>query len=157
MRKARKRLFSTLTVSACLFLIAGSASADRYKNESGKGKNEYKGEYHSEEYDYRGEGPYDSANNGWSVGGSWEGRRGGVDVHVYGGSNRYPSHGGHGPGYSHYRSRRIPPGHLPPPGECRVWFYDRPAGHQPPPTSCRQAERYARHYGGRVIFGGPSH
>ncbi|WP_083846037.1 hypothetical protein [Sinorhizobium sojae] len=51
-------------------------------------------------------------------------------------------------------SDRIPPGHLPPPGLCRVWFYDRPAGHQPPPTSCRKAERFAYRYGGRVIWGG---
>ena len=52
-------------------------------------------------------------------------------------------------------SYRIPRGHLPPPGLCRVWFYDRPAGHQPPPTKCRQAQRLAHHrYGGRVIWGG---
>jgi hypothetical protein len=30
----------------------------------------------------------------------------------------------------------IPHGHLPPPGECRIWFPDRPAGHQPPPEKC---------------------
>lgn len=34
------------------------------------------------------------------------------------------------------RGIRIPRGHLPPPGECRLWFPDRPPGHQPPPTSC---------------------
>lgn len=45
-------------------------------------------------------------------------------------------------------------GHYPPPGMCRVWFYDRPAGHQPPPTNCREARRVANRYGGRVIFGG---
>jgi hypothetical protein len=33
-------------------------------------------------------------------------------------------------------SLRIPPGHLPPPGRCRVWFPGRPPGHQPPPRSC---------------------
>lgn len=31
---------------------------------------------------------------------------------------------------------RIPAGHYPPPGECRIWYADRPAGHQPPPTRC---------------------
>jgi hypothetical protein len=31
---------------------------------------------------------------------------------------------------------RIPPGHLPPPGRCRVWIPGRPPGHQPPPRSC---------------------
>ena len=37
----------------------------------------------------------------------------------------YPSHA------------NIPPGHLPPPGECRIWYSDRPPGHQPPPGDCR--------------------
>ena len=37
-----------------------------------------------------------------------------------------------------YRSAsvKIPPGHLPPPGECRIWYPDRPPGHQPPPGDC---------------------
>jgi hypothetical protein len=52
------------------------------------------------------------------------------------------------------RSQGIPPGHLPPPGECRVWYDDRPAGHQPPPTNCRDAERVAsRDRYARVIYG----
>jgi hypothetical protein len=36
--------------------------------------------------------------------------------------------------YSHYA--RIPYGHRPPRGECRVWYRGRPAGHQPPPYRC---------------------
>ncbi|MGH2436332.1 MAG: hypothetical protein ACRDFA_05000 [bacterium] len=49
----------------------------------------------------------------------------------------------------------IPPGHLPPPGACRVWYDNRPPGHQPPPTSCREAERIAsRDRYARVIYGG---
>jgi len=60
--------------------------------------------------------------------------------------------------YYEVRDRRayrggVPSGHLPPPGECRVWFPDRPAGQQPPPTSCNRAYRDARRYGGRVISG----
>ena len=35
----------------------------------------------------------------------------------------------------------IPKGHLPPPGECKVWFPGRPAGQQPPPMSCASAIR----------------
>lgn len=38
---------------------------------------------------------------------------------------------------------RVPPGHLPPPGECRLWFPDRPPGHQPPPGRCSRIERDA--------------
>jgi hypothetical protein len=31
----------------------------------------------------------------------------------------------------------IPPGHLPPPGQCRIWYPGRPPGHQPAPGNCR--------------------
>lgn len=34
----------------------------------------------------------------------------------------------------------IPPGHMPPPGECRIWFPGRPPGHQPPSGDCRRLE-----------------
>ena len=48
----------------------------------------------------------------------------------------------------------IPPGHLPPPGACRVWYEGVPPGQQPPPTSCDQAERVAsRSRDARVIYG----
>jgi hypothetical protein len=36
---------------------------------------------------------------------------------------------------------RVPPGHLPPPGACRIWLPDRPPGHQPPPGRCDVLER----------------
>lgn len=53
----------------------------------------------------------------------------------------------------HRRSQGIPPGHLPPPGSCRVWYEGVPPGQQPPPTSCRDAERTAaRQRGARVIY-----
>lgn len=38
------------------------------------------------------------------------------------------------------RGVRIPPGHLPGPGQCRVWYPNRPPGHQPPPFRC--SDRY---------------
>ena len=47
----------------------------------------------------------------------------------------------------------IPPGHLPPPGECRVWYDNRPPGQQPPPTSCESARVTVARNGGRVIYG----
>jgi hypothetical protein len=37
----------------------------------------------------------------------------------------------------------IPEGHLPPPGECRVWYPGRPAGQQPSTGDCAEAERSA--------------
>lgn len=50
-------------------------------------------------------------------------------------------------------SQRIPPGHRPPAGQCRVWYDDRPPGHQPAPTSCTAARREAHRTGGRVVYG----
>jgi hypothetical protein len=35
----------------------------------------------------------------------------------------------------------IPPGHLPPPGECRIWYPDMPPGQQAPPGDCASLSR----------------
>ena len=44
-------------------------------------------------------------------------------------------------GYPPYPARfEIPPGHRPPPGQCRIWFPDQPPGHQPPPGNCQELE-----------------
>ena len=50
----------------------------------------------------------------------------------YGPPPGYP----YGPPPGGYAEPHIPQGHMPPPGECRVWFPDRSAGHQPPPCRC---------------------
>lgn len=52
-------------------------------------------------------------------------------------------------------SSRVPRGHLPPRGQCRVWVDGVPPGHQPPVTSCADAERERLQYGAnaRVIYG----
>ena len=34
----------------------------------------------------------------------------------------------------------VPPGHLPPPGMCRIWLPGTPPGHQPPPGDCEELE-----------------
>ena len=51
-------------------------------------------------------------------------------------------------------SQGIPPGQLPPAGQCRVWYEGRPPGQQPRATNCRDAERIAsRDRDARVIYG----
>ena len=47
---------------------------------------------------------------------------------------------------------RIPSGHLPPPGKCRIWFPDRPPGHQPPPGDCH-ALQFQVPLGATLIYG----
>lgn len=39
------------------------------------------------------------------------------------------------------RRFHIPPGHDPPPGQCRIWNPDRPPGLQDPPGQCDRLER----------------
>ena len=52
------------------------------------------------------------------------------------------------------RGSRIPPGHLPPRGMCRVWIDGVPPGHQPPVESCTEAQvRSAGTANARVIYG----
>jgi hypothetical protein len=46
---------------------------------------------------------------------------------------------------------RVPPGHMPPRGMCRIWYNDRPPGHQPPAVSCNRIRRVP--YGAVVVRG----
>lgn len=49
---------------------------------------------------------------------------------------------------------KVPKGHLPPRGMCRVWIDGVPPGQQPGVTSCAQAERDRYRYSNaRVIYG----
>lgn len=55
------------------------------------------------------------------------------------GGKDHKDHQGDKPGRAHAFGKghdRIPPGHRPGPGECRLWYPDRPPGHQPPPYRC---------------------
>lgn len=74
------------------------------------------------------------------------------DVVVVGDRDRdYPDRRGRGRGdrddavYRGYRTIRVPRGHYPPPGHCRVWYAGRPPGHQPPPVRCDRLYRRAPH------------
>src|SRR5262245_64812975 len=52
------------------------------------------------------------------------------------------------------RAQGVPPGQLPPPDLCRVWYDNRPNGHQSSSMNCRQAETIAaRNRNARVIYG----
>jgi hypothetical protein len=52
------------------------------------------------------------------------------------------------------RAQGVPPGQLPPPDLCRVWYDDRPIGRQPSATPCPRAEAIAsRDRTARVIYG----
>ena len=57
-------------------------------------------------------------------------------------------------GRGNNRSQGVPPGQMPPAGQCRVWYDNVPPGRQPAPTNCDQAERVAsRDRNARVIYG----
>jgi hypothetical protein len=58
-----------------------------------------------------------------------------------------------GQGRARARDTGVPPGLMPPPGLCRVWYNGTPPGRQPRPVSCREAERIAsRSRNARVIY-----
>ena len=44
-------------------------------------------------------------------------------------------------GSAKHASLKIPPGHLPPPGSCRIWFPGAPPGQQPRPGDCEVLAR----------------
>jgi hypothetical protein len=50
------------------------------------------------------------------------------------------------------RHAHVPAGHMPPRGQCRIWYADRPPGHQPPPGDCRKLERRVPS-GARLVYG----
>lgn len=57
------------------------------------------------------------------------------------------------PRHERRHDERVPPGHLPPPGECRIWFPGRPPGHQPPPGNCEELQ-WRVPPGAGLIYGG---
>mgnify|MGYP003395035681 CR=1 FL=1 len=56
--------------------------------------------------------------------------------------------------YAPRHAVRVPPGHMPRAGYCRLWYPDRPPGKQPRARKCGQLLGM-RHYDGAVILGAP--
>jgi hypothetical protein len=55
--------------------------------------------------------------------------------------------------YRGYRTLRVPPGHYPPRGACRLWYEGRPPGRQPRATNCERL--YGRvPYGAFILYNG---
>jgi len=95
----------------CLALalaVPGNGIADPWKDESGRGR--------------------DRRERGWDHRGDRRDRDRWDRDHRRGGDNRWDDRRGYG-----HHPPPIPSGHLPPPGEYRLWLPDRPPGHQPPP------------------------
>jgi hypothetical protein len=104
--------------AAALSCVVGAALADPDKDESGKGRERYG--HPSEEKGW-----------GWGEKKGWDDKKHRREGRREGDERRDSYFHRHG-----YTRLNIPPGHYPPPGECRIWYPDRPPGHQPPPGKC---------------------
>ena len=117
-----------LASTAMLLLSSTTALADPDKDESrGQEKRQVRGsEIHGErKYEDKDGGQYKHKD-----------RRGKDE---YKGDGKLPSRSWfHDHGYANLG---LPDGHLPPPGECRIWYPARPAGQQPPPGKCGALSR----------------
>ena len=109
-------MLKQILCAASLAFFATPALADPDKNESGKRYDERRDRYGDRDRYYDKDSYYGDVRRDHDRGDRFRNRR---------------------------LSRAIPAGHLPPPGSCRVWFYDRPAGHQLPPTDCQSARYQA--------------
>ncbi|HSL70720.1 MAG TPA: hypothetical protein VK864_10795 [Longimicrobiales bacterium] len=52
------------------------------------------------------------------------------------------------------RALKVPPGHYPPRGQCRLWYPGRPPGHQPSPGPCSQFRGVAAGSGAFILYNG---
>lgn len=59
---------------------------------------------------------------------------------------------GHPPQVEVQESLLIPPGHMPPPGKCRIWYPGVPPGQQPPFGECYEM-RYRIPLGAVLVHG----
>lgn len=75
-----------------------------------------------------------------------------VIIESKGEEGHYPNSSGRQGRYYPSEEYKIPPGHMPPPGECRIWYPDLPPGKQPPPGDCDYL-RYRVHPGAWLVEG----
>lgn len=127
----RLPLAAVLGLAVPLFALPGSIAADEGKNESGK-RGGYKVERREGDCKYEFKAGPGGSKEEWKCGN---------------GGRRYPATAVPFP-----PGRAIPKGHLPPPGECRIWYRGREPGQQPPPRPCR--ELYGRVPPGAFIVRG---
>ena len=108
--------------------------ADEGKDESGKGKEhkEYRSDKDSWKRVYKDKDEHRKEKDRKDYHGDKDSKK-----HYADDPYKYRRDGKRSYFHDHGYSRlNIPPGHYPPPGECRIWHPDRPAGHQPPPFRC---------------------
>lgn len=130
--------------------LSGAASADDWKDESGKerhhradGRTHYSGEHsrHRGERHGRSDDDHRSRHRGERSEDRHRSRE-----------HRAEHRSDYRSGDRHHRHERrdtyfhrsghtrldIPAGHYPPPGQCRIWYPHKPVGHQPPPGKCKK-------------------
>jgi hypothetical protein len=100
--------------------LASPAGADEWKDESGKDQERREERRESFPREWKDDAHDDSDRSERNE--DWD----------------YPSRSDRGEYFRQrgYSRLKIPRGHYPPPGECRIWYPDRPAGQQPPPGRC---------------------
>ena len=114
--------------AACM--ITSPAFADRDKEERGDGR-PYESKYDRDDrHDGRGR------HSGRDQHAEDKGRHDDRDHDRRADRREWREKHGHKRGDDREARVNIPAGHLPPPGECRIWYPDRPAGQQPPPGDC---------------------
>ena len=119
------KTFIILATSVSFLTISPLAQADPDKDESGHGRG--KREHKESHWDGNCK-----VERKWEKDGEYKEERKCKD-----GGSRGAVGAGHSSYFHQHGYTRIPNGHLPPPGECRIWYPDRPAGHQLEPHRSR--------------------
>ena len=137
-----------VSAAVVALVLCAPAYADPDKNENGHARGKNAGREYKEEYR---EGNC-KVEKKWEKDGSYKEER-----KCDGNDSRLRKEKQHerSPSYFYQQGyTRLPSGHLPPAGECRIWYPDRPSGSQPPPFKCDQARSQVEP-GGWLMRPGP--